>query len=889
MPIFIQGKGFKMKAWRENIQKIFSSRGQLIEGLADPPLWKAEEEGGCGVTGFACSIPVGGRHIIEPSRQMNNRGNGKGGGIAAVGLCPESLGVSQKILEEDYLLQIAFLDPEARSSVEGSFISPFLEVHHSQRVPTVEDFREVEGLEVKPPDAHRYFVRVKKEVLREFGARNQFNGMDPRKMEDEFIFQNSFQLNRHFYASLGEKKAFVLSHGRDMMILKIVGYAEQAAQYYRLEDFPAHIWIAHQRYPTKGRVWHPGGAHPFVGLNEALVHNGDFANYHSVCEYLRQHNLVPLFLTDTEVSVLLFDLLNRVMDYPLEYIIEALAPTTELDFDRLPPEKQSAYREVQAAHIHGSPDGPWFFIIARNNPVQRSHQLIGITDTAMLRPQVFALSDGEVQVGLICSEKQAIDATLHSLSSEDSRFHRIADKYWNARGGSHTDGGAFIFTLREGGNGRAGKEMICTDKFGRPISVPEYQRAWNHRPKPLMDPARERLRGAVREKLRSGDGLSLFENFRGQVPLWDYDTFREFGEELVLAANQGDSNRSAVIAGLTYFLDRRVDPGEKRRSCLLEIVMERLEKVFSSVPGLDSALGGAYRKIDWVSRKCLRKPEGGERTLILDAAPFPPEGDDGAARILTGAYHLGWRHFIIYGCRGQRFIGCGLGPGTRGVRIDVYGSSGDYLGSGMDGLEMHIHGNAQDQLGQILKAGKLVIHGDVGQTFMYGAKGGAVYVLGNAAGRPLINAVGKPRVVINGTALDYLAESFMAGDPHNGGGFVVLNGMEFDEKGRLREQPMPFPGSNLFSLASGGALYVRDPHGRLEKEQLNGGEFALLEEKDWKLILPHLRENERLFGIEVEKDLLTVDGEGRRPQEVYRKVRAVKLSVLSATTPEDEV
>jgi glutamate synthase domain-containing protein 3 len=586
---------------------------------------------------------------------------------------------------------------------------------------------------------------------------------------------------------------------------------------------------------------------------------------------------------------LLFDLLNRVMDYPLEYIIEALAPTTELDFDRLPPEKQKTYRELQAAHIHGSPDGPWFFIIARNDPVQKCHQLIGITDTAMLRPQVFALSEGEVRVGLICSEKQAIDATLHSLSSEDSRFHRIADKYWNARGGSHTDGGAFIFTIREGGNGRPGKEMICTDKFGRPIAVPEYQRAWNHRSQPLTDQARDRLRREVREKFRGGDGPSLFENFRIQVPRWDYDTFREFVEELVQGANQGDSNRCAVIATLTYFLDRRVDPGEKRRSCLLEIVQESLENVFSSVPGLNSTLGGIYRKIDWASRESLRKPEGGEKTLILEAAQFPPEGDDGAARILTRAYHLGWRHFIVYGCRGQRFIGCGLGSGTQGVRMDVYGSSGDYLGSGMDGMEMHVHGNAQDQLGQVLKSGKLVIHGDVGQTFMYGAKGGTVYVSGNAAGRPLINAVGKPRVVINGTALDYLAESFMAGDPHNGGGFVVLNGMEFDERGRLREQPMPFPGSNLFSLASGGALYVRDPHGRLEKEQLNGGEFSLLVEKDWKLILPHLQENERLFGIELERDLLTVDGERKSPQEVYRKVRAVKLSVLSATTPEDEV
>ena len=143
--------------------------------------------------------------------------------------------------------------------------------------------------------------------------------------------------------------------------------------------------------------------------------------------------------------------------------------------------------------------------------------------------------------------------------------------------------------------------------------------------------------------------------------------------------------------------------------------------------------------------------------------------------------------------------------------IDVYGSSGDYLGSGIDGLEITVHGNAQDQLGQIIKRGKMVIHGDVGQTFMYGAKGGVVYVLGNAAGRPLINSVGRPKVVINGTCLDFLAESFMAGDPHTGGGFVILNGVKFDDDGKLVPLAEPYPGSNLFSLASGGAIFVRDP------------------------------------------------------------------------------
>jgi glutamate synthase domain-containing protein 3 len=240
---------------------------------------------------------------------------------------------------------------------------------------------------------------------------------------------------------------------------------------------------------------------------------------------------------------------------------------------------------------------------------------------------------------------------------------------------------------------------------------------------------------------------------------------------------------------------------------------------------------------------------------------------------MSEAYFRGWRRFIVFGLKGQRFHGCGFGPDSGSVRIDVYGSSGDYLASGIDGLSIYVHGNAQDQLGQIMKSGKLVIYGDTGQTFLYGAKGGEVYVMGNAAGRPLINAVGRPRVVINGTSLDYLAESFMAGDPLNGGGFVILNGVEFDPQGRVRPQPTPYPGSNLFSLASGGAIFARDPLQEIDEEQLNGGEIVPLEEKDWDLILPYLEENERLFGIRIQEDLLTVDGKTRSPLEVYRKVR----------------
>ena len=78
-------------------------------------------------------------------------------------------------------------------------------------------------------------------------------------------------------------------------------------------------------------------------------------------------------------------------------------------------------------------------------------------------------------------------------------------------------------------------------------------------------------------------------------------------------------------------------------------------------------------------------------------------------------------------------------------------------------------------------------------------------------------------MVINGTALDYLAESFMAGDP------------------------------------------------------LNGGEFNEISDADWDLILPYLEENEKLFAISIDR-LLTVDNKKKSPQEVYRKIMPIKAA-----------
>lgn len=862
--------------------EIFRLRLELISGLEPGPVRKTDEEGGCGVVGFASNVKVPGRHIFQPSIQMHNRGNGKGGGIAAAGLDPAFFGVTQEVLDECYLLQVAYLDSSIMNDLEKNFIFPFLDIVHSAMTPVLDDYRDLK-LVARPPDVKRYFARVKPDVLRQFAT--HLPGLKARQAEDEFLWQNTFKINRRYYASLGEKKAFVLSHARNLMILKIVGYAEHVVQYYRMEEMPAHVWIAHQRFPTRGRVWHPGGAHPFIGMNEALVHNGDFANYYSVCEYLKQHNMVPQFLTDTEVSVMIFDLWSRIYQYPLEYVIEGLAPTTELDFDRLPEDKRRLYGAIQATHLHGSPDGPWFFIIASSHPDKHEYQLMGITDTAMLRPQVFALSEGHgVKIGLCASEKQAIDATLESLSRDDPRFCPIADKYWNARGGSHTDGGAFVFTLRGTG---ALLEFSCTNKFGDAITV-NPGLILRHASAPVAIVRDPDLQATIVNHLEALPPGALFDWVSSEIEACDFKKFQTLTDAVAAEGAAGKSAPAAMEA-LTMLHDWRYPLGNKRRSSVLEIIRNGMVRFWDAVPSIEQAgeNGNGCRRITWQTRGRLRAPVEGETTLVIHAGQFPPEGKECDAMLMVKAAKLGWRQFMVYGLHGQRFHGCGFGPNSENIRVDLYGSSGDYAASGMDGCKLYIHGDAQDQLGQILKRGKLVVYGNVGQTFMYGAKGGHVFVMGNAAGRPLINAVGCPRVVINGTCLDFLAESFMAGDALNGGGFVIVNGITFLDDGTWKALPLPYPGSNLFSLASGGALYIRDPHQTVIPQQLNGGHIVELSKVDWALIKPFLKENERLFRIKVE-DLLTVDGVRLPPVRVYRKIMPIQAAVLARELADED-
>src|SRR3989475_6478707 len=171
--------------------------------FSKPPLVKQEAEGGCGVVGLACNVPLEGKYLLQSLVQMRNRGNGKGGGIAAVGLVPEQLGVSEKILKEDYILQVAYLNKSVRKQVEDEHVRPFFVVDYEARENAVDDYRSIPGLEVEPPEVYRYSVRVKRDVLADFARKNGLEGLEENEVEDEFLYQNSYRLNQQYYSSLG--------------------------------------------------------------------------------------------------------------------------------------------------------------------------------------------------------------------------------------------------------------------------------------------------------------------------------------------------------------------------------------------------------------------------------------------------------------------------------------------------------------------------------------------------------------------------------------------------------------------------------------------------------------------------------------------------------------
>src|SRR3989454_4232604 len=186
---------------REQLTEALIASRRSLEAATSNPRLQAEAEGGCGVIGMAASTPLAGRHLLQALQQMRNRGNGKGGGAAAVGLDPDFFGVQPEILANDYLLSIAYLDSSVRSQIESTFIEPTFIVDAMFQVPALPDFRSIPGLEVQPPDIWCYFVRVRPDVQASFRQQHGIADEQGMSVEDEIVYQNTYRLNRTCYAA----------------------------------------------------------------------------------------------------------------------------------------------------------------------------------------------------------------------------------------------------------------------------------------------------------------------------------------------------------------------------------------------------------------------------------------------------------------------------------------------------------------------------------------------------------------------------------------------------------------------------------------------------------------------------------------------------------------
>ncbi|MGH7454078.1 MAG: glutamate synthase-related protein, partial [bacterium] len=421
--------------------------------------YEDREVDACGVVSFACTKPAPVYSIQTACQRMHNRGNGRGGGVLALG------GMFTRVNKDKYAMQVNVLCTEEKRQVlmaeivkkyfddllifdrKGQPIAQLSDALEAFRNPRLQKHGrditwEEAGLTVDPGDIFRFFVRVKPAAALQFardtladcgGQRAEGRGQNASELpkylniagkwldyyikysnllteeflagidansdfqndqaaqqfwydlEDEYIYRLAFRLNQEYYIDPQARKrnpeAYVASMMKDGAIWKLVGYAEQAADYWlvtdaeyrpitefdktlsempmldetysRVSDYlkrylngeevngelthlapqvkviheegqltveigevqlivpqhndrfvmnyqtGAHVWIGHQRFPT---VFSPysGGSHPFYGrINEALIHNGDFANYVAMVRFWDQFGGAPQFRTDT--------------------------------------------------------------------------------------------------------------------------------------------------------------------------------------------------------------------------------------------------------------------------------------------------------------------------------------------------------------------------------------------------------------------------------------------------------------------------------------------------------------------------------------------------------------------------------------------------------------
>ena len=309
-----------------------------------------------------------GARISEAMKPMHERSNGLGGGFAAYGIYPE--------YRDFYAFHFFFDSRSTRKECEA-FLKESYEIVHSEIIPT----RKIPQI-TDEPIIWRYFVSPLPSVLRAL-----------QLDEKEFVARTVMKINT------GMNGAYVFSSGKNMGSFKAIGYPEDVAEFYRLDEYEGYCWTAHGRYPTNTPGWW-GGAHPFTLLDYSIVHNGEISSYDANRRFIEMFGYKCTLQTDTEVITYIMDYLLRRQGLTLEEAASVIAaPFWSTIKEEQDPEKAALQQYLRTVFPSLLVTGPFSIVFGFNGG------LMALNDRLKLRSMVVGEKDDKV---FIASEEAAI-------------------------------------------------------------------------------------------------------------------------------------------------------------------------------------------------------------------------------------------------------------------------------------------------------------------------------------------------------------------------------------------------------------------------------------------------------------------------------------------------
>ena len=347
---------------------------------------------GCAISGIFCrdGRRIAGDVIRKSIAVMHNRSNGLGGGFAGYGIYPQ--------YKDYYALHIFYDSIMAREETER-FLDSHFDIINLSKIPV----RQTPMI----PDAPliwRYFVTPLPHRLQ-----------DSQLDEDEYTSRTTISIHDSITG------AYVVSCGKDMGVFKAVGYPEDVADFYRLDEYEGYSWTAHGRYPTNTPGWW-AGSHPFSLLDLTVVHNGEISSYDANRRSVEMYGYSCNLLTDTEVITYILDYLTRKQGLTLKESSEVIAApfwTTIAIKDEEEQRRLSYLRKMFSSFLI---TGPFSILVG-------------------FRGGMMALNDRLKLRSLVAAEK---GSTVY-FSSEEAAIRVIEespDRVWAPRGGE-----AVIVTL----------------------------------------------------------------------------------------------------------------------------------------------------------------------------------------------------------------------------------------------------------------------------------------------------------------------------------------------------------------------------------------------------------------------------------------------------------